>query len=154
MMMSGEKNILREMICLHYEILNIMKVVETWLLSLTLQCNPGYTSTDMTLYKGRRSIDEGAVTSVMLALLPRGSSQPQGQYMNENQQIEAFLNRERWQWNKSLSKILKVLCQRSYRSFLLLAFFTGTCYPQVQVTCGQRFVTGEYHHPECVVPFS
>ncbi|PIK52852.1 hypothetical protein BSL78_10285 [Apostichopus japonicus] len=54
-------------------------------------CSPGYVATDLTRNQGHRTIDEGAVTSVVLALLARDSSHPQGQYMDANQEIQDFL---------------------------------------------------------------
>lgn len=58
------------------------------------QCCPGYVATALTKFKGTRTIDEGAVTSVHLALLPQGSTQPQGQYMDSNKKILDFLRKE------------------------------------------------------------
>lgn len=54
-------------------------------------CSPGYVATDMNQQKGDRTIDEGAVTSVSLALLPPNSKHPQGQYFDPDMKLDTFL---------------------------------------------------------------
>ncbi|KAK3591763.1 hypothetical protein CHS0354_019535 [Potamilus streckersoni] len=47
-------------------------------------CCPGYVATDMTSHKGTKTIDEGAVTPLYLALLPPNIVSPKGEYLSEN----------------------------------------------------------------------
>jgi len=46
-------------------------------------CCPGYVSTDMSSHKGPLTIDEGAVTPVLCALLPPNVSSPRGKFLRE-----------------------------------------------------------------------
>jgi len=46
-------------------------------------CCPGYVSTNMTTYKGHKTIDEGAETPVYLALLPQGEQTVRGKLVLE-----------------------------------------------------------------------
>ncbi|KAJ8022298.1 Carbonyl reductase [NADPH] 3 [Holothuria leucospilota] len=58
---------------------------------LVNSCCPGYVNTDLTEHMGHRTIDEGAVTSVYLALLPQNSGEPQGRYIGPTQKVVNFL---------------------------------------------------------------
>ncbi|KAK3591760.1 hypothetical protein CHS0354_019532 [Potamilus streckersoni] len=46
-------------------------------------CCPGYVATDMTSHKGTKTIDEGAVTPLYLALLPPNVVSPKGEFVSE-----------------------------------------------------------------------
>ncbi|KAL3880693.1 hypothetical protein ACJMK2_032913 [Sinanodonta woodiana] len=46
-------------------------------------CCPGYVSTDMSSHKGTKTIDEGAVTPLYLALLPPNVESPKGEFVRE-----------------------------------------------------------------------
>ncbi|XP_025088757.1 carbonyl reductase [NADPH] 1-like [Pomacea canaliculata] len=46
-------------------------------------CCPGYVATDMSSFKGPKTIDQGAETPVMLALIPPGAASPRGKYLSE-----------------------------------------------------------------------
>ncbi|KAK7491169.1 hypothetical protein BaRGS_00017606 [Batillaria attramentaria] len=46
-------------------------------------CCPGYVNTDMSSHKGHKTIDQGAETPVMLALIPPNASSPRGQFLSE-----------------------------------------------------------------------
>jgi len=48
-------------------------------------CCPGYVSTNMTSYKGHKTIEAGAETPVYLALLPQGEKIIRGKYVSEKQ---------------------------------------------------------------------
>jgi len=48
-------------------------------------CCPGYVDTDMTSHKGTKTIDQGAETPVMAALIPANATSPKGQFMSEKQ---------------------------------------------------------------------
>ncbi|KAL5967434.1 Carbonyl reductase NADPH 3 [Taenia solium] len=51
-------------------------------------CSPGYVSTDMTNHKGPKTILEGADTPVYLATLPKGATEPYGQFVSEHHVID------------------------------------------------------------------
>ncbi|XP_076446834.1 carbonyl reductase [NADPH] 1-like [Babylonia areolata] len=46
-------------------------------------CCPGYVDTDMTSHKGKKTIDQGAETPVMAALIPANAASPRGQFLSE-----------------------------------------------------------------------
>ncbi|KAL4230729.1 NADH-cytochrome b5 reductase [Mactra antiquata] len=46
-------------------------------------CCPGYVSTDMSSFKGTKTIDEGADTPLYLALLPPNTTSPKGNYCSD-----------------------------------------------------------------------
>lgn len=46
-------------------------------------CCPGYVDTDMTSHKGTKTIDEGAETPVMAALVPPNATSPRGEFLSE-----------------------------------------------------------------------
>ncbi|XP_076467881.1 carbonyl reductase [NADPH] 3-like [Babylonia areolata] len=46
-------------------------------------CCPGYVATDMSSFKGIKTIDQGAQTPVMLALIPPSADSPRGQFVSE-----------------------------------------------------------------------
>ncbi|KAK3591761.1 hypothetical protein CHS0354_019533 [Potamilus streckersoni] len=46
-------------------------------------CCPGYVATDMSSHKGTKTIDEGAVTPLYLALLPPNVVSPKGEFVSE-----------------------------------------------------------------------
>ncbi|KAL3880696.1 hypothetical protein ACJMK2_032916 [Sinanodonta woodiana] len=46
-------------------------------------CCPGYVDTDMSNHKGTKTIDEGAVTPLYLALLPPNVESPKGEFVSE-----------------------------------------------------------------------
>ncbi|KAL3880695.1 hypothetical protein ACJMK2_032915 [Sinanodonta woodiana] len=46
-------------------------------------CCPGYVDTDMTSHKGTKTVDEGAVTPLYLALLPPNVESPKGEFLSE-----------------------------------------------------------------------
>lgn len=50
-------------------------------------CCPGYVATDMSSFKGHKTIDQGAETPVMLALLPSKITSPRGQFLSEKQVV-------------------------------------------------------------------
>ncbi|KAL5011368.1 hypothetical protein ScPMuIL_009919 [Solemya velum] len=52
-------------------------------------CCPGYVATDMSSFKGHKTIDEGADTPVYLALLPPASDSPKGEFVSDRQ-IKTF----------------------------------------------------------------
>ncbi|CDI97379.1 carbonyl reductase 1 [Echinococcus multilocularis] len=51
-------------------------------------CSPGYVNTDMTNHKGPKTILEGADTPVYLATLPKGATEPHGQFVRERQVVD------------------------------------------------------------------
>ncbi|KAL5109481.1 Carbonyl reductase NADPH 1 [Taenia crassiceps] len=51
-------------------------------------CSPGYVRTEMTNYKGPKTILEGADTPVYLATLPKGATGPYGQFVSERQVVD------------------------------------------------------------------
>ncbi|VDI43418.1 carbonyl reductase 1 [Mytilus galloprovincialis] len=46
-------------------------------------CCPGFVQTDMSSHKGPKTIQEGAVTPVYLALLPAGTTSPKGNFLSD-----------------------------------------------------------------------
>ncbi|XP_070197436.1 carbonyl reductase [NADPH] 1-like isoform X2 [Littorina saxatilis] len=48
-------------------------------------CDPGYVDTDMSSHKGSKTIDQGAETPVMAALVPPNTTSPRGMFLSENQ---------------------------------------------------------------------
>ncbi|KAL5109202.1 Carbonyl reductase NADPH 3 [Taenia crassiceps] len=50
-------------------------------------CCPGYVDTDLTNHKGYKTILEGAGTPVYLATLPKGATEPYGQFVSERQVV-------------------------------------------------------------------
>ena len=48
-------------------------------------CCPGYVSTNMSSYKGHKTIEEGAITPLYLALLPPNVDGPKGEFWAEKQ---------------------------------------------------------------------
>lgn len=46
-------------------------------------CCPGYVNTDMSSHKGPKTIDQGADTPVYLAMLPRNTLSPKGDYVSD-----------------------------------------------------------------------
>lgn len=46
-------------------------------------CCPGYVATDMSSFKGHKTIDEGAETPVMLAVIPPYAKSPRGEFLSE-----------------------------------------------------------------------
>ncbi|XP_022080038.1 carbonyl reductase [NADPH] 3-like [Acanthaster planci] len=51
-------------------------------------CCPGYVSTDMSSFKGTKTIDEGAITPVYCALLPPGSAEFNGKMFSDKELYE------------------------------------------------------------------
>ncbi|KAL5967435.1 Carbonyl reductase NADPH 3 [Taenia solium] len=51
-------------------------------------CCPGYVDTDMTSHKGPKTIFEGADTPVYLATLPKGATEPYGQFVSERHVVD------------------------------------------------------------------
>ncbi|CDI97365.1 carbonyl reductase 1 [Echinococcus multilocularis] len=51
-------------------------------------CCPGYVNTDMSSHKGIKTILEGADTPVYLATLPKGATEPYGQFVSERQVVD------------------------------------------------------------------
>ncbi|KAI0210438.1 Carbonyl reductase [NADPH] 3 [Lamellibrachia satsuma] len=51
-------------------------------------CCPGYVDTDMSSHKGPKTIDEGAVTPIYLALLPPDCTEPRGEYVTEKKVVK------------------------------------------------------------------
>ncbi|KAJ8022297.1 Carbonyl reductase [NADPH] 3 [Holothuria leucospilota] len=58
---------------------------------LVNSCCPGFVDTDLTEHMGHRTVDEGAVTSVYLALIPPNSEEPQGRCIDPNVKLLDFL---------------------------------------------------------------
>ncbi|VDK40981.1 unnamed protein product [Taenia asiatica] len=50
-------------------------------------CCPGYVDTDLTSHRGYKTILEGADTPVYLATLPKGVTEPYGQFVSERQVV-------------------------------------------------------------------
>lgn len=46
-------------------------------------CCPGFVATDMSSFKGHKTIDEGAETPVMLAVIPPNAKSPRGEFLSE-----------------------------------------------------------------------
>ncbi|KAH9285281.1 Carbonyl reductase [NADPH] 3 [Echinococcus granulosus] len=51
-------------------------------------CCPGYVDTDMSNHNGHKTILEGADTPVYLATLPKGATEPYGQFVSERQVVD------------------------------------------------------------------
>lgn len=48
-------------------------------------CCPGYVKTDMTDFKGFKTVEEGADTPLFVALLPPGATSPKGKFISERE---------------------------------------------------------------------
>ena len=46
-------------------------------------CCPGYVATDMSSYKGHKTVQQGADTPVYLAMLPAGTNSPKGNFVSD-----------------------------------------------------------------------
>ncbi|CDI97373.1 carbonyl reductase 1 [Echinococcus multilocularis] len=51
-------------------------------------CCLGYVNADMSSHKGIKTILEGADTPVYLATLPKGATEPYGQFVSERQVVD------------------------------------------------------------------
>jgi len=55
-------------------------------------CHPGYVDTDMTSHKGPLTVEQGAVASIYLALLPPNVEAPRGDYVWHDKTIVDWVN--------------------------------------------------------------